>query len=166
MQKKAIFSHFLLKNPESADFFYQAYKRFRKYNAGATVTTQQIQDLLDAPGGIGEAIVGNSYTKIMFGFEPREIDQVISRLKIPLSDKEIHFLKAKKQGEALILYGAQRALLKVVLTEEELRLLNPKKYEEKTGRSAKELPDWSDKVLLSQNEISQITNELNKVEGF
>ena len=158
--------HFLLKNPESADFFFQAYKRFRKYNAGATVTTQQIQDLLDAPGGIGEAIVGNSYTKIMFGFEPREIDQVISRLKIPLSDKEIHFLKAKKQGEALILYGAQRALLKVVLTEEELRLLNPKKYEEKTGRSAKELPDWSDKVLLSQNEISQITNELNKVEGF
>ena len=57
-------------------------------------------------------------------------------------------------------------MLKVVLTEEELRLLNPKKYEEKTGRSAKELPDWSDKVLLSQNEISQITNELNKVEGF
>ncbi|PTY92318.1 VirB4 family type IV secretion system protein [Heyndrickxia sporothermodurans] len=158
--------HFLLKNPESADFFFQAYKRFRKYNAGATVTTQQIQDLLDAPGGIGEAIVGNSYTKIMFGFEPREIDQVISRLKIPLSDKEVHFLKAKKQGEALILYGAQRALLKVVLTEEELRLLNPDKYEEKTGRSAKELPDWSDKVLLSQNEISQITNELNKVEGF
>lgn len=158
--------HFLLKNPESADFFYQAYKRFRKYNAGATVTTQQIQDLLDAPGGIGEAIVGNSYTKIMFGFEPREVNQVIDRLKIPLSDKEIHFLKAKKQGEALILYGAQRALLKVVLTEEELRLLNPEKYEEKTGRSAKELPDWSDKVLLSQNEISQLTNELNKVGGF
>ncbi|MCM3603121.1 conjugal transfer protein [Robertmurraya korlensis] len=158
--------HFLLKNPESADFFFQAYKRFRKYNAGATVTTQQIQDLLDALNGIGEAIVGNSYTKIMFGFEPSEVNQVIDRLKIPLSDKEIHFLQAKKQGEALILYGAQRALLKVVLTEEELRLLNPKKYEEKTGRSAKELPDWSDKVLLSQNEINQITHELNKVEGF
>lgn len=158
--------HFLLKNPESADFFFQAYKRFRKYNAGATVTTQQIQDLLDAPGGIGEAIVGNSYTKVMFGFEPREVQQIINRLKIPLSDKEIHFLQAKKQGEALIIYGSQRALLKVVLTEEELRLLNPTKYEEKTGRSAKEIPDWSDKVLLSQNEISQLTNELNKVEGF
>lgn len=158
--------HFLLKNPESADFFFQAYKRFRKYNAGATVTTQQIQDLLDASSGIGEAIVGNSYTKIMFGFEPREIDQVINRLKIPLSDKEIHFLKAKKQGEALIIYGAQRALMKVALTEEELRLLNPKVYEEKTGRSAKVLPDWSEKVFLSQNEISQLKNELNKVEGL
>ncbi|MCM3113648.1 VirB4 family type IV secretion system protein [Lederbergia lenta] len=158
--------HFLLKNPESADFFFQAYKRFRKYNAGATVTTQQIQDLLDAPDGIGEAIVGNSYTKIMFGFEPREIEQVIERLKISLSDKEVHFLKAKKQGEALIFYGAQRALLKVVLTDEELRLLNPKKYEEKFGISAKEIPDWSEQIILSPNEISQLTNELNKVEGF
>ncbi|KYD11470.1 hypothetical protein B4102_2198 [Heyndrickxia sporothermodurans] len=158
--------HFLLKNPESADFFFQAYKRFRKYNAGATVTTQQIQDLLNAPEGMGEAIVGNSYTKILFGFEPREVNQIIDRLKIPLSDKEIHFLKAKKQGEALILYGAQRALLKVVLTDEELRLLNPKKYEEKFGRSANELPDWSEKVFLSQNEISQLTNELNRVEGY
>ncbi|WP_382549344.1 hypothetical protein [Streptomyces sp. NPDC057131] len=110
--------------------------------------------------------MGNSYTKVMFGFEPREVQQIINRLKIPLSDKEIHFLQAKKQGEALIIYGSQRALLKVVLTEEELRLLNPAKYEEKTGRSAKEIPDWSDKVLLSPNEISQLTNELNRVEGF
>jgi len=158
--------HFLLKNEESADFFFQAYKRFRKYNAGATVTTQQVQDLLNAPDGMGEAIVGNSYTKLLFGFDPREVNQIIERLKIPLSDKEIHFLQAKKQGEALIIYGAQRALLKVVLTDEEMRLLNPKIYEEKTGRKASELPDWSEKVLLSQNEISQITNELNKVEGF
>lgn len=158
--------HFLLKNEESADFFFQAYKRFRKYNAGATVTTQQVQDLLNAPNGMGEAIVGNSYTKLLFGFDPREVNQIIERLKIPLSDKEIHFLQAKKQGEALIIYGAQRALLKVVLTEEEMRLLNPKIYEEKTGLKASELPDWSEKVLLSQNEISQITNELNKVEGF
>ncbi|WP_051748604.1 VirB4 family type IV secretion system protein [Terribacillus saccharophilus] len=158
--------HFLLKNEESADFFFQAYKRFRKYNAGATVTTQQVQDLLNAPNGMGEAIVGNSYTKLLFGFDPREVNQIIERLKIPLSDKEIHFLQAKKQGEALIIYGAQRALLKVNLTLEEYRLLNPKVYEEKTGLKASELPDWSEKVLLSQNEISQITNELNKIEGF
>jgi len=158
--------HFLLKNAESADFFYQAYKRFRKYNAGVTVTTQQIEDLLKAPEGIGQAIVGNSYTKLLFGFEPNEVDDVMKRLKIPLSEKEVHFLRAKRQGEALIIYGSQRALLKVVLTDEELRLLNPEKYEEKTGLSAKELPDWSEKVLLAQNEVSQITNELNKVEGF
>lgn len=158
--------HFLLKNSESADFFFQAYKRFRKYNAGATVTTQQVEDLLKAPDGMGEAIVGNSYTKVMFGFDPREVDQIITKLKISLSDKEKHFLQAKKQGEALIIYGAQRALLKVELTDEEYRLLNPKKYEERTGLNPEVMPDWSEKVLLSQNEISQITNELNRVEGF
>lgn len=156
--------HFLLKNPESADFFFQAYKRFRKYNAGATVTTQQIKDLLDAPDGIGEAIVNNSYTKILFGFEPREVNQIIERLKISLSDKEMHFLQAKKQGEALVMYGSQRALLRVELTDEELRLLNPEKYEEKTGLSASEVPDWSEKVYLSQNEINQLMSELNKAE--
>lgn len=158
--------HFLLKNPESADFFFQAYKRFRKYNAGATVTTQQVQDLLDAPDGIGEAILGNSYTKVLFGFKAREVHQVINQLKIPLSEKEIHFLQSEKQGEALILYGAKRGLLKNTLTDEELRLLNPDEYEAKTGLSASELPNWSDKVLLSQNEISQLTDELTKVVGF
>lgn len=159
--------HFLLKNPESADFFYQAYKRFRKYNAGATVTTQQIKDLLDAPDGLGEAIVGNSFTKILFGFEPSEVDQIVERLKISLSDKEMHFLKAKKQGEALVIYGGQRGLLKVVLTEEELRLLNPKEYEKKTGHSASELPDWTEKIFLTQNEISQLTDDLYRMtEGF
>lgn len=158
--------HFLLKNPESADFFFQAYKRFRKYNAGATVTTQQVKDVLDAPDGIGEAILGNSYTKVLFGFKAREVHQVINQLKIPLSEKEIHFLQSEKQGEALLIYGAKRGLLKNTLTKEELRLLNPEEYEKKTGLSASEMPDWSSKVLLSQNEISQITNELNKVEGF
>src|SRR5699024_7461754 len=34
--------HFLLKNPVSADFFFQAYKRFRKYGADCNVSTQEI----------------------------------------------------------------------------------------------------------------------------
>ena len=40
--------HFLAKNPDSMNFFYQAFKRFRKYNAGAIAGTQQIVDVLDA----------------------------------------------------------------------------------------------------------------------
>ncbi|GAF66449.1 hypothetical protein BTS2_3350 [Bacillus sp. TS-2] len=158
--------HFLLKNPESADFFFQAYKRFRKYNAGATVTTQQIIDLLKAPDGIGEAIVGNSFTKVLFGFEPREIPDIVEKLKIELSDKEKSSLTARKQGQALIIYGAQRALLEVKLTLEELRLLNPEKYEEITGEKASLQPDWVSKVLLSQNEINQLNTEIQKAEGF
>lgn len=60
--------HFLTQNPDAASFFYRAYKRFRKYNAGAIAGTQQIQDVLDgkmANGqNVGEAVIGNSYTKV------------------------------------------------------------------------------------------------------
>ena len=60
--------HFLTQNPDASTFFYQAYKRFRKYNAGAIAGTQQIQDVLDGTmdngRNVGEAIIGNSYTKL------------------------------------------------------------------------------------------------------
>ena len=38
--------HFMASNPDALDFFYQAYKRCRKYASGATVSTQQIKDIL------------------------------------------------------------------------------------------------------------------------
>lgn len=154
--------HFLLLNEESADFFFQAYKRFRKYNAGATVTTQQIEDVLNAPKNMGAAIIGNSFTKVFFGLEGREVDVLKEKLKLPFSEKEIGFLKRQTQGEALISYGSQRAFLKVVLTEEEKRILNPEEYERTTGKDARIQPDWSSKVFLTQNEIFEIEDLIDK----
>lgn len=146
--------HFLLLNEESADFFYQAYKRFRKYRSAAIVTTQQAEDVLQS--NKGEAIINNSYTKVIFGLDAREIDVLVKKVKIPFSEKEISFIRAKRQGHALIIYGSKRGFLEVKLTEEETRLLNPKKYREQTGKDSSMLPNWSDKVFLSQNEINQI----------
>lgn len=154
--------HFLLLNEESADFFFQAFKRFRKYNAGATVTTQQIEDVLKAPNDKGAAIVGNSYTKVFFGLEGREVDVLKSELKLSFSEKETSFLKRQSQGEALITYGSQRAFLKVVLTEEELRILNPEKYKHTIGLDPKTQPDWADKVFLTQNELFEIEDIIDK----
>lgn len=154
--------HFLLLNDESSDFFFQAYKRFRKYNAGATVTTQQIEDVLNAPNNTGAAIIGNSFTKVFFGLESREVDVLREKLKLSFSEKEIGFLKRQTQGEALISYGSQRAFLKVVLTEEEMRILNPDKYEQITGKDARIQPDWSSKVLLTQNEMYEIEDMIEK----
>lgn len=152
--------HFLLLNEESADFFFQAFKRFRKYRAGAIVTTQQVEDLLKAPNGIGEAIIGNSFTKVIFGLEGREVNVLIDKLKIPFSEREINFLRSKKQGEALIIYGVQRAFLQVNLTQEELRLLNPKRYQEIVNKNSKDIPLWTEKVWLPQIEIRQILEEV------
>ncbi|MDO3655343.1 VirB4 family type IV secretion system protein [Bacillus subtilis] len=158
--------HFLLKNDDSADFFLQAYKRFRKYNAGVTVTTQQIGDLLKSTSNgdelIGAAILGNSYTKVFFGMEDMEVETIKTKLKINLSKKEEDFLKSKRQGEALFMYGKKRAEMKVNLTLEELRLFNPERYKEITGEDPKIVPDWSSKVYLTQSELLQLSSDLDR----
>ncbi|EAG3044295.1 TrsE protein, partial [Listeria monocytogenes] len=134
--------HFLLKNKISADFFFQAYKRFRKYNADCTVSTQQIDDVLKAPDNIGKAIIGNSFTKVFFGLDETEAQGISNELKLKLTKKELSFITSKRQGEALLFHGTKRAKIKVDLTQEEMRLLNPGGYEDIYGVSPKKEINW------------------------
>lgn len=134
--------HFLLKNKISADFFFQAYKRFRKYNADCTVSTQQIDDVLKAPDNIGKAIIGNSFTKVFFGLDETEAQGISNELKLKLTKKELSFITSKRQGEALLFHGTNRAKIKVDLTQEEMRLLNPGGYEDIYGVSPKKEINW------------------------
>ena len=46
--------------------------------------------------------------------------------RMTFSDKEKKLLERRRQGEALMIYGSQRAFMKVELTEEELRLIDPR----------------------------------------
>lgn len=134
--------HFLLKNKISADFFFQAYKRFRKYNADCTVSTQQIDDVLKAPDNIGKAIIGNSFTKVFFGLDETEAQGISNELKLKLTKKELSFITSKRQGEALLFHGTKRAKIKVDLTQEEMRLLNSGEYEDIYGVSPKKEINW------------------------
>jgi len=152
--------HFLTMHPQSANFFYQAYKRFRKYKAGAIAGTQQIQDVLQGELvdgiNIGQAIVGNSYTKIFFGLDNNGVEDVIEKLKLNFSNKEKKLLSKKKQGEAIIMYGSQRAFMKVELTEEELRLVDPEKYMKVYHRNTAEQPDYEKRIRFNDREIEEI----------
>ncbi|EOS7966688.1 TrsE protein [Enterococcus hirae] len=134
--------HFLLKNAVSADFFFQAYKRFRKYNAACTASSQQIADVFQAINNIGKAIIGNSFTKIFFGLEESEAEEIIRELHLPLTRKEVAHLTARRQGEGLIFHGTKRAKLTVKLTPEELRLLNPQRYVEEYDQPATQAINW------------------------
>lgn len=134
--------HFLLKNKISADFFFQAYKRFRKYNADCTVSTQQIDDVLKASDNIGKAIIGNSFTKVFFGLDETEAQGISNELKLKLTKKELSFITSKRQGEALLFHGTKRAKIRVDLTQEEMRLLNPGGYEDIYGVSPKKEINW------------------------
>ena len=134
--------HFLLKNKISADFFFQAYKRFRKYNADCTVSTQQIDDVLKASDNIGKAIIGNSFTKVFFGLDETDAQGISNELKLKLTKKELSFITSKRQGEALLFHGTKRAKIRVDLTQEEMRLLNPDGYEDIYGVSPKKEINW------------------------
>ncbi|MCQ6267835.1 DUF87 domain-containing protein [Fictibacillus sp. WQ 8-8] len=146
--------HFLSKNPDSMRFFYQAYKRFRKYNAGAIAGTQQIIDVLDTVDNLGAAMVENSHTKVLFGLDNKGVDDVIHKINLSFSDEEISLLRAKRQGEALLVYGSQRAFIKVELTQEELRLWNRERYWEKYGKDPDEIPAYE-----ARNEMTPIEKE-------
>ena len=145
--------HFLTQNPDASTFFYQAFKRFRKYNAGAIAGTQQIQDVLDGSMGsgrnVGEAIVGNSYTKLFFGLDSGSIEQIESKLHIKFSNKERRLLERKKQGETLIINGSKRAFMKVELTEEELRLIDYEQYQKKFPNAE---PNYEERIEMTEPE--------------
>lgn len=152
--------HFLTLHEQSASFFHQAYKRFRKYNAGAIAGTQQIQDVLQGQTeegiNVGQAIIGNSYTKVFFGLGEDGVEEVIQQLKVKFSVKEKKLLSRKRQGEALIVYGSQRAFMTIDLTEEELRIIDPEAYQEKYEAEDLQQPEYSRRIRLTQREIEEI----------
>ncbi|MCM3570616.1 VirB4 family type IV secretion system protein [Neobacillus mesonae] len=150
--------HFLSKNPDSMRFFYQAYKRFRKYNAGAIAGTQQIIDVLDTVDNLGAAMIENSHTKVFFGLDNKGVDDVIKKINLSFSDEEISLLRAKRQGEALITYGSQRAFIRVELTQEELRIWNKKRYIEMYGLDPEDIPDYEARIEMTPIEKEEVRN--------
>lgn len=158
--------HFLTLHKSASTFFHQAYKRFRKYNAGAIAGTQQIQDVIegttDSGQNIGEAIIGNSFTKVFFGLDGKGVDDVITKLRMTFSEKEKKLLERRRQGDALMIYGSQRAFMNVELTEEELRLIDPEAYQERYNRETPEQPDYQKRVVLTPSEIELLTTTEDK----
>lgn len=143
--------HFILQNAEACDFFFQAYKRARKYNAGITATTQQIVDMvrLMKTMDIGAAITQNSFTKVFFGMDDKGVDDLIANLSMSFSNREIALMKGKTQGKAIFMHGNKRVFLDNRLPQEELRLLNKAEYEKKYHTSADIEPDYLSKVSIS-----------------
>ena len=165
-QRKKLFVdefHFLTLHKQSATFFHQAYKRFRKYNAGAIAGTQQIQDVIeghtDNGMNIGEAIIGNSFTKVFFGLDGKGVDEVIAKLHMKFSDKERKLLNHRRQGQCLMIYGGQRAFMNVELTEEELRLVDPEAYMKKYEREDDEQPDYTKRITFTPTELAELRTE-------
>lgn len=152
--------HFMASNPDALDFFYQAYKRCRKYASGATVSTQQIKDILKTDGDLGAAIIENSYTKFFFGMDDSGVNELIKELDLRFSNEEIKHLRKKRKGEVLTIYGTQRAFLKVELSQEEMRLWDPEQYEQLYSNSAEEEQNYIELLGISEMEREELLEEI------
>lgn len=153
--------HFMVSNPEALDFFFQAYKRCRKYNSGATVSTQQIKDILKTDGDLGAAIIENSFTKFFFGMDDSGVKELIETLELKFSNEEVKHLRKKRKGEVLTIYGTQRAFLKVQLSEEELRLWDPEQYEKLYNKPSNEQPNYVEQLGIGDLEREELLEEIN-----
>ena len=152
--------HFMASNPDAWDFFYQAYKRCRKDASGATVSTQQIKDILKTDADLGAAIIENSYTKFFFGMDDSGVNELIKELDLKFSNEEIKHLRKKRKGEVLTIYGTQRAFLKVELSQEEMRLWDPEQYEQLYSKSAEEEQNYIELLGISEMEREELLEEI------
>ena len=93
-------------------------KGARKYQAGLTAATQDLEDFETT--ALGRAILNNSAIKWLPGQEDKAIDGVAKAFGLSASERR--FLLGCKRGEGLILAGRQRVRIRVEVTPEEHRL--------------------------------------------
>ncbi|TLG01797.1 DUF87 domain-containing protein [Nocardia cyriacigeorgica] len=113
----------LMRQPAGAEFLLRAAKSFRKYWAGLTIATQDIDDVLGSD--LGTAIVANAATQILLRQAPQAIDAIAAAFS--LSDGERHYLLSAGQGQGLLATGTHRSVFATLASplEHDLITSNP-----------------------------------------
>ena len=93
--------HLLLKQPQTANYSVEIWKRFRKWGGIPTGLTQNVSDFL---GSLAvENIVGNS--DFIYMLNQHSGDQKILAEKLNISKHQISFVNNSNAGEGLLFYG-------------------------------------------------------------
>lgn len=93
--------HLLLKDPQTAAYTAEIYKRFRKWNGIPTALTQNVKDLLDSPEI--ENILENSDFILMLNQAASDRNILAKRLGI--SPQELTHITNSGAGEGLLFFG-------------------------------------------------------------
>lgn len=125
------------KQPLTLKFLVEMHKRGRKYGIHMITATQNVADFLRTAEGesepIGQGILSLAKVKILMAMDGNDIEKLSKFVK--LSEQEVETLgNTTKQGEGIIILGNQHAQFQSFMTEAEMRLYNPKRYEELYGR--------------------------------
>lgn len=96
-------AHVLLRDPQSANFLLNSWKRFRKYNALATAITQNLEDCLRSE--IGYALIANSeFVAIMRQAEGEGFQRLSEMYR--LSEAQRNYLLQAQHGAGILKMGS------------------------------------------------------------
>lgn len=93
--------HMLLKDPQTALYSKEIYKRFRKWGGIPVAITQNVSDLLDSSQA--QSIFYNSDCYILLGQATGDADRLADALK--LSNEQYKCILTRNKGEGLFIFG-------------------------------------------------------------
>ncbi|MGH8965236.1 MAG: hypothetical protein ACRDXB_07885, partial [Actinomycetes bacterium] len=125
----------LLRNHAGAEFLLRAAKTARKYWVGLTVTTQDVDEILDS--ALGRAVITNAATQILMPQAPQAIDRIAT--EFGLSAGQRTFLTSAELGHGLLLGRGQAAAFAALASpfEDQLITTDPRQLAGTTTA-----PEW------------------------
>jgi type IV secretory pathway VirB4 component len=107
-----------MRDGEGARFLFRMAKAARKRNAGLTVVTQDVADVLGTD--LGQAVVSNAATQVLLKQAPQAVDAVGDAFGLTLGERRV--LLTARQGQGLLISGTQRTSFESVAAPAEHRL--------------------------------------------
>jgi type IV secretory pathway VirB4 component len=109
----------LMQYPDTARFIHRLVKTARKRQAGLTLVTQDVTDVLSSP--LGASVITNSALQILMKQAPQAIRPLAELFR--LTPTEQSWLLNARRGEGLLLAQGKRVPFQVVASQEEARLI-------------------------------------------
>ncbi|MGW0215025.1 VirB4 family type IV secretion system protein [Micromonospora chokoriensis] len=112
----------LMRDGEGARFLFKMSKASRKRNAGLSVITQDVADVLGTD--LGQAVVSNAATQVLLKQAPQAIDQVADAFG--LTGGERRMLLSARVGHGLLISGTNRTAFESISSQAEHLLATTK----------------------------------------
>ncbi|WP_246281873.1 VirB4 family type IV secretion system protein [Fodinicola acaciae] len=105
----------LLRDGHGAQFLYRLAKSIRKNNGALTVTTQDVDDVLQSD--LGKAVLNNASTHVLLGQAPQALDAITAAFRLTAGERS--FLATAQRGHALLIAGRHRVGVHALASPEE-----------------------------------------------
>nr|WP_174361777.1 ATP-binding protein [Micromonospora aurantiaca] len=105
----------LMRDGEGARFLFKMSKAGRKRNAGLSVITQDVADVLGTD--LGHAVVANAATQVLLKQAPQAIDQVADAFGLTAGERRM--LLSARVGHGLLISGTNRTAFESISSQAE-----------------------------------------------